>query len=139
MADLAPLIRLHRHNLDQKRRALGELYRSMGVLEQELQKLEAELAAEREKSNELEVAYTFAQYIEAWQLRRRRVELLQQQLDKQIEAAKNDLIETFSELKKYEMTQAERDRLEEEERAFKESQAMDAIGLENFRRNKDGE
>jgi len=43
-------------------------------------------------------------------------------------------MESFSELKKYEMTQAERDRLEAEERALKESNEMDAIGLEGFRR-----
>jgi hypothetical protein len=32
------------------------------------------------------------------------------------------------------MTQAERERLEEEERRFKEDQQMDAIGIEGFRR-----
>ncbi|HEX2751780.1 MAG TPA: hypothetical protein VHP34_01475 [Alphaproteobacteria bacterium] len=46
-------------------------------------------------------------------------------------------METFSELKKYEMTQEEHDRLEEEERRFKETQSMDAIGLEGFRRKTD--
>lgn len=136
MADLSVLIRLHKHDLDEKRRVLGELYTAMAALEQQKRALEREFEAEKQAMAEGggDVHFTFAGYAESVAQRRKDIEKREAELEKQIERAKDSLMETFAELKKYEMTQEERERLEEEERAYKEAQELDAIGVEGFRR-----
>lgn len=135
MADLTVLIRLHKHELDEKRRVLGELYSVQAELER--RKRELELALQLEKENIArsgDVHFTFASYAAAMKQKREALEQNEAALGEQIEKAKESLMETFSELKKYEMTQEERERLEEEERRVRESRVMDEIGLEGFRR-----
>lgn len=138
MADLSALIRLHKHELDEKRRVLGEFYAEMAMLERDRRNMEREFEKEKEAIRQMaDVSFTFAGYADTIRQKREAFDKAEQSLEKNIERAKEDLMETFSELKKYEMTQEERDRLEEEERRFKETQAMDAIGLEGFRRKTD--
>lgn len=135
MADLSVLIRLHKHELDEKRRALAELYSTMAEMERRRRELERTFEAEKEAVKVTgDVHFTFAQYADAVRQQQQEMREEEAELEEHIERAKESLMETFSELKKYEMTQAERDRLEEEERQVRESRAMDAIGLENFRR-----
>lgn len=139
MADLNALIRLHKHDLDEKRRALGELYSQMALLERERRALERTFELEKEAVSRMDdqIPYTFADYADTVRRQREDLDRREAAMEKAIERAKEALMETFAELKKYEMTQEERDRLEAEERLFKENAAMDAIGLEAFRRNRD--
>lgn len=138
MADLSALIRLHKHELDEKRRILGEFYSELALLERDRRNMEREFEREKEAIKQMaDVSFTFAGYADTIRQKREAFDKAEAALEKKIERAKEDLMETFSELKKYEMTQEERDRLEEEERRFKETQAMDAIGLEGFRRKTD--
>ncbi len=135
MADLTVLIRLHKHELDEKRRALGELYSALSELERQRQMLKQELQQEKENvARSGDVHFTFASYAAAMKKKREALEQDAAVLEERIERAKESLMDTFSELKKYEMTQEERARLEEEERRVKESRIMDEIGLEGFRR-----
>jgi len=138
MADLSALIRLHKHELDEKRRILGEFYAELALLERDRRNMERAFEKEKEAVRQMaDVSFTFAGYADTIRQKRADFDKAEMVLEKKIERAKEDLMETFSELKKYEMTQEERDRLEEEERRFKETQAMDAIGLEGFRRKTD--
>ncbi|MDI1229338.1 MAG: flagellar FliJ family protein [bacterium] len=138
MADLSVLIRLHKHELDEKRRALGELHGQMAEMERRRRELERSFEAEKESIRlNGDVHFTFAQYAETVRMQQRQMIEDEQQLEKHIEKAKESLMETFSELKKYEMTQEERERLAAEEQSIKESREMDAIGLEGFRRKQD--
>ena len=135
MADLTVLIRLHKHELDEKRRALGELYTAMAELERERRDLDRAFEREKQAVDVTgDIHFTFAKYIE--RVRRQQEDIARRvaELEAQIITAKDSLMETFSELKKYEMTQEERLRLEEQERAVKESREMDEIGIEGFRR-----
>ncbi|MDD9901820.1 MAG: flagellar FliJ family protein [Alphaproteobacteria bacterium] len=138
MADLSALIRLHKHELDEKRRALGELYGEMAVLERELRDLET--AFEREKDSmaaEGGVYFTFAGYVEKVRARKEEIAKEEEALEERIEAARDDMMETFAELKKFEKAQEARERAEQEKRAMKEAQALDEIGLENYRRKEE--
>ena len=138
MADLSVLIRLHQHELDEKRRALAELYTALADLERQQRDLEREFDMEKAavaKAND--VHFTFAQYAETVIKRREELNTAEAELEEHIQRAKVSLLETFSELKKFEMTQEERDRIEEQERQFRETQEMDAIGIEGFRRKDD--
>ncbi len=135
MADLSSLIRLHKHELDEKRRALAALYQEMAEMEKKIRDLERAFEKERAAiSASGEVHFTFAQYAEKVRQQKEALREAEAALEKDIEQAKDNMMETFSELKKYEMTQAERERIEEAERAFKESQELDAIGIEGHRR-----
>lgn len=139
MADLGALIRLHRHDLDEKRRVLGDLYSQMALLERERRELDRQFENEKEAVARMgeDVHFTFAHYADTVRRQQQEIEEREAQLEKSIEKAKDALMETFAELKKYEMTQEERDRLAAEERLIKENAAMDAIGLEGFRRKQD--
>ena len=139
MADLSALIRLHKHDLDEKRRVLGELYGEMALLERQLLVLERAFESEKEALNLMgdDIHFTFAHYADTVRLKRQDLDERERQMERSIEEAKESLMDTFTELKKYEMTQDERERLEAEERLFKENAAMDAIGLEAFRRKRD--
>lgn len=138
MADLTVLIRLHKHALDEKRRALFALYAALAAQEKARHALEEEFAREKKAADDMRgVHFTFAEYVRAVQRTRAHIEKKEAALHKQIEAAKDSLLETFAELKKFEMAAAERARLEEEERRIKEGMAMDDIGLETFRRRED--
>jgi flagellar protein FliJ len=138
MADLSVLIRLHQHELDEKRRALAELYTALADLERQQRDLEREFEMEKAavaKAND--VHFTFAQYAESVIKRREELNVAEAELEEHIQKAKMSLLDTFSELKKFEMTQEERERVEAEERQFREAQDLDAIGLEGFRRKDD--
>jgi len=136
MADLSTLIRLHKHELDEKRQALTALYTQLNAIEQKQKDMEAAFERERQAAaqNADDIHFTFVRYAEKFKQQRKVIEDQKSAMEKKITAAKDSMMESFSELKKYEMTQAERDRLEAEERALKESNEMDAIGLEGFRR-----
>jgi flagellar export protein FliJ len=138
MSDLSVLIRLHKHELDEKRRALAELYGEMAALERQKRDLERAYELEKEavaKAND--VHFTFAQYTDTVLRRREELKRAEAELEEHIARAKISLLDTFSELKKFEMTQEERERIEAEEQAFRESQELDAVGIEGFRRRKE--
>ena len=141
MADLSALIRLHKHDLDEKRRILGELYGEMALLERARLDLERAFESEKEALNMMgdDIHFTFAHYADTVRMKRQDLDEREAEMERNIERAKDSLMETFTELKKYEMTQEERDRIEAEERLFKENAAMDAIGLEAFRRKQSEE
>jgi flagellar FliJ protein len=135
MADLVTLIRLHKHELDEKRQKLAALNEELARLEQQHRTLEREFEREKESARaSAEAGVTFSGY--AAQVKRRRAELdaAQAALEGKISAAKDSMMETFGELKKYEKAQEERDRAEAQSRALKESKELDEIGLEGFRR-----
>ena len=155
MADLSSLIKLHKYELDEKQRILSELYGQQQLIERqkiELQnRLEAERKAiearEKEKQNNQntqdeadtetgieDLNFTLSGFIE--KVKRDSAECDRQikMLEQDIIVAKDELMTVFAELKKYEMTQAERDRLEAEEQKFRENQRFDEIALDIFRR-----
>jgi len=135
MANLTALIRLHKHELDEKRIALGELYSVMARLERQQRELDRTFKKEKEMvAGTGDVHFTFANYAENVKRQRKEIDIRKAEMEEQISIAKDSMMETFSELKKYEMTQQERGRLEKEEQLLKESQEMDAIGIEGFRR-----
>ena len=138
MADLTTLIRLHKHELDEKRIALGKLYSVMALHERQRRELDRTFEKEKEMvAGTKDVHFTFANYAESVKQQQNEMDVQKAELEEQIIAAKDSMMETFSELKKYEMTQQERDRLEKEEQHLKESREMDAIGIEGFRRKKE--
>ena len=74
MADLNALIRLHKHELDEKRRALAAIYLELAALEKERRDLERAFEKEKEAARLTEnMHYTFAAYAES--VRKRTAEI----------------------------------------------------------------
>lgn len=140
MADLSPLIRVRRHVVEQKQKMLAELYRQAEELENQKNKIVAQLDEERRKVQEMGVGMLsyFGTYVEAAKKKIADLKKSIGKLETRIDIAREDMREAFSELKKIEITQERREDEEQKEIDKKESADLDEIGIETFRR-KQGE
>ncbi len=135
MKGLKSLIRLHKFRLDERRRGLQELETLRQRLDAALARLEAEVRAEkRTVETAPEMAFAFADY--AASARERRLKLIDSidETERQIEQARDAVNEAFRELKKYQITQANRERLAAQRAARLEQANLDEIGLTVYRR-----
>lgn len=136
MTDLHPLIRVQRHALEQKQKFLAELYRQAEEMQAQKDTLLKQMAQEREKVKELgvEMLSYFGPYSEAVKDRVADIDAALVQLDKRIEFAREEMRAAFAELKKIEITQEAREDEQTKEVEKKETQELDEIALETYRR-----
>ncbi len=140
MADLAPLIRVRKHAINQKQKFLAELYRQAEELEQQKQNLLDHLEEEKEKVKDMDVAMLsyMGPYSDAVKDRVQDIDDAAKILESRIELAREDMREAFAELKKVEITN---DRRKAEEQGVidkKEIDELNEMAIEGFRR-KQGE
>lgn len=137
MADLSALIRLRKHRVEEKQKALAELFREAERFEAAIQGLldqrERERALAEEKNDyETLTAYTlFAERVKT------QIDFLKEGLRRvnaRVVVAQDAMREAFGELKKIEIIQE--NRKAEEARALqkKEGQMMDEVGLQRHAR-----
>ncbi|MEQ8964513.1 MAG: flagellar FliJ family protein [Azospirillaceae bacterium] len=135
MRDLAGLIKLHRWQLDEKRRALAELEGFAARLAEEKARLDAEYEREREAADGADGPVPgYARWLDSINARRRRLAQSTASVEQQMETARAEMAEAFRELKKVELAQAERDRRDAEKRKRQERISLDEIALSGFRR-----
>ncbi|MCF8495131.1 MAG: flagellar FliJ family protein [Alphaproteobacteria bacterium] len=141
MADLNPLIRVRRHSVEQKQKFLAELYRQAEELDNNKASLLRQLAEEREKMADMgaEMISYFGPYAEAVRGRVKDIEEDRAKLEKRIERAREDMREAFADLKKIEITQERREDEAGRAQDKKESNMLDDIGVEAFRRRRQEE
>jgi flagellar export protein FliJ len=142
MADLSSLIRLHKHELDEKQKVLGQLYDRLKALEDRKQSIQERREREMASagSNFDMVTYTLAGFLEKSIAQEAQIDEQIFVAHQEVEVAVDDMLESFGELKKYELTQEERLRIEKEERKLKEDRMFDDIAIENYvRRQEEGE
>lgn len=136
MTNLAPLIRVRKHTVEQKQKALSALYKRAEDMKAERDKLEAQLAIELEKTKNMEAELLgyFGPYSEKVQNQIESIDQKRKKLEKQIALAQEDMRAAFAELKKVEII-AER-RADEEQAAQnkKESEELDEIAIDGHRR-----
>ncbi len=137
MANLEPLIRVRRHSVEQKQKFLADLYRKadelVGQKDATLQALHDE-RSKMDQNSSVDMLMYFNSYSEAMKARVLEINDLMAKLDARIEIAREDMREAFADLKKIEITQ---ERREEEELAAIEkvqSELLDEVALEGFRR-----
>jgi len=132
---LKSLIKLNKHVLDEKRQSLAKLYEVLDILLQEQRRIEENFNKEKEDLTKGDdIGFTFQAYVEAV---RHSLELnakKQAEMQVLIEAAKDSMMDTFSELKKYEMTQSARDKRLQDKIDKKENAELDEIAIEGYRR-----
>ncbi len=129
--DLHTLIRLNKWQVDEKRRALGELLQQLYVLENALKALGEELKREQQAAAQSpdEAGFLYGYYADAVIQRREILEEAIRQQEVKVEEAQEELREAMGELKKYELVQEERDREAAKEEERKEQAVLDEIGL----------
>jgi flagellar FliJ protein len=141
MADLNSLIRVRKHIVEQKQKVVAALYEEAEKIENEKQELLASLAEEEAKSVDmpLDMLPFLGPYREAVTLRVEAMEVVAKNLEARIQIAQDDMRIAFSELKKVEITQEKREDEEKAELDKKESDELDDIAIEAFRRRREEE
>ncbi len=142
MADLDPLIRYRKHGVDQKQKALAELYRQAEELEQQKHAIEAEMDKERQLAEAMgsaEAAAYLGRYLDGARLRLKQLADQIRKMETRIAVAQEDMRNAFAEMKKVEITQRNREDREQAVQKRKEDQELDEIAIETYRRAQDDE
>ena len=140
MANLKPLIRLRKFEVEEKQKILAALLREVEKLESKKTSILISIKAERkiaEDSDDYETQAAYRMYAER---ARKQVELLDAEIGKYdflIKRAQDDMRDAFAEQKKIEIIQENRDAEEEAAIAAKDAATMDEIGLNGFVRRED--
>ncbi len=135
---LATLVRMHRWQLDEKRKTITELERLRDGLREQQRRLEDELGAETAKAGEtLEAARTFPAYLAELRARQDKLARSIEDVETQIEAANVELAETFREYKKHETVLANRLRRARFEADRRQQLALDEMALQGHRRRQE--
>lgn len=140
MANLKSLIKLRRHNVDEKQKFLAQLYREVEAIENSKNTLIERLRTEREvldKTGSLEMYAYFGRFSQNIQRMLERLNEEKKKLETRIVIAQDDVREAFANMKRIEIVQREREREERKERDDKESRELDEIGIDGFRRKEE--
>jgi flagellar export protein FliJ len=140
MANLKSLIKLRRHNVDEKQKFLAQLYREVEMIEASKQTLIERLRSEREvldKSGTLEMYAYFGRFSQNIQRMLGRLNEEKKKLEMRIVVAQDDVREAFANMKRIEIVQREREKEEKKVAEDKESRELDEIGLDGFRRKEE--
>jgi len=132
---LDSLIRLHRWQVDERRRHVADLEGLAAQLTEEHRRLEREDAREQAAAAASpEAASTYAAYARQLIERRRKLALSQAEVAEQIERSRGVLAEAFQEVKRYEIMAANRTRQQQRREARRQQQVLDDLNSEAFRR-----
>lgn len=138
MKDLKTLIRLHKLQVDDRRRQLAELQALEDRLRDERQRIDAELAEEqRVAADSIVVSMTFPAYARQMRTRRENLDQSIAQTREQVAAAEDAVAAAFQELKRFELAQEDRDRRAARDSARRETQSFDEISATRFQRKRD--
>jgi flagellar FliJ protein len=140
MADLAPLIRLRKYGVEEKQKILADLFREAEALEARKADFLAQVEKERciaEKVGDFDTHAAFTLFANRARQAVDGINATLKRLDVRIAKAQDEMREAFGEMKKVEIIQRRR---QEEERAAedrRESQILDEVGIEGFRRKEE--
>ncbi|MEE3627071.1 flagellar FliJ family protein [Nitrospirillum sp. BR 11752] len=138
MKSLKTLIRLHKNEVDEKRRHLTQLREHDDQLTLRRQQFEAQVEMERQLSGtSVDMAVAFANFLPQIKLQRNALEQARQQLLIAIHRAEEDLAQAFQELKRFELAEEERIRKEKAELARKEAMMLDEIAAQRHLRQQE--
>lgn len=139
MKGVDTLIRLHKSELDERRRQVRALEAELDQLHQAVARLDQALADEQAvvAEGELVLHDRFLPFAEDVARRRADLEVAIAQQISRIEAAQDEVAEAFRELKKYEVTKEHRQAEEAQIEAARQQGALDEMGLNIHRRGRD--
>jgi len=135
VSTLESLIRIHRWQLDERRRQVVELEVLAERVRQDLLRLAEERKLEEAAADaSLEAKYGFPGYIRGALDRRATLERSLGEVEGQIARAREAVAEAFQEMKRYEIAAANRERHRRHQADRRERIELDGIALDNYRR-----
>ena len=138
--ELKTLIRVHKFELDERQRKLGNLLRFEQSLENRKILLAERFRQEEAAANESPAAaLTFGAYVDWHVDENRRVDRALADVRQEILDMREEIRAAYQELKTLEITQENRDKREAAEEERKNNAVLDEIGLTLYRRNKRAE
>ena len=138
MKGLPSLIRLHKRELEEQQRELGELEAVRNRFVGRIQELDAEVAAEAAAAGDLpETGHVLGGYVQAALHRRRHLEVSVDETLEKINQIRDQVAAAFQELKRFELAdEMQRDRARKHLRR-QERNKEDEMGIDMFRRHQD--
>ncbi len=134
MRGLTTLIRLHRWQLDEKRRQLADLERLLTDLNGQSARLEAEVQGEQRSAAETEEGrYAYAGYAAGVVDRRENLTRSIAEVEISIEAAREDVAAIFEKVKTYEQAERRQQDRARTNVARREQIRMDELGVSMYR------
>lgn len=140
MADLKPLIRLRKYRVEEKQKALAEIFRQAELLETRKRVLFAEMEREEklaEEADSIDAMFTFVAYAARVHTEIEKLNMLLNLMEPRIQKAQDEMREAFSEQKKAELIQEQRKEEEKRKIAHKENTNLDEIGVQVFLRKEE--
>ncbi|MCI5060776.1 MAG: flagellar FliJ family protein [Alphaproteobacteria bacterium] len=137
MADLDSLIRLKRHNVEEKQKVLADLFRQIERFEAKKEELLARLQKEREALEEnlsLETREYYGRFEGVIRTDIERIDAEVAKLETRLTIAQDEMRDAFADMKRVEIVHRRRQEEEASEIKNKESGELDEIGIEGFRR-----
>ncbi|HTZ81343.1 MAG TPA: flagellar FliJ family protein [Stellaceae bacterium] len=135
MSTFDTLIRIHRWQVDERRRQLVELEVLAERVRQDLQRLAEERELEAAVADASpEAHYGYAGYIRGALDRRATLERSLAEAEEQIVQAREAVAAAFQEMKRYEIAAANRERHRRQLADRRERLELDGIALDNYRR-----
>jgi len=135
MSTLDSLIRLHRWQVDERRRHLADLDRLRDKLELDVQHLDAEERREQAAAAASpEAGYAYASYARTLMARRERLAQSIAEVDAEIAKARDALAEAFQETKRYEIAAANRAKQARLQEARRQQGELDEIAVQAYQR-----
>jgi flagellar export protein FliJ len=132
---LKTVIRLHKLQLDEKRRVLAELQNLGDRLRAEIERLKEEVLREQAMAQQdITLAMSYVAFAQAARERGQKLTQSLGQVDVQIAIATEQMAEAFQELKRFELAEEERLKREREKQKRKEADMLDETALVGFRR-----
>lgn len=139
MAELESLIRVRKHQVEEKQKILAALYKQAEDLQEERDNLIAQRALESEKAKETDALLQgyFAKYSAQVDLKLEGIDQKSEQLEKKITIAQNDVRIAFGDMKKIEIIDERRKAEHLAEIEKKEMDFLDEAALNGFLNNQD--
>jgi flagellar protein FliJ len=135
MRTLETLIKVHKHQLDEKRRALTDLENLRADLIAQREKLDADLAREQEVARQVECgAFAYGGFHQGYIKRRDTLMASLAELEGRIAAAHEIVSEAYQDVKRHEVALASRQRRQKEEEDRRAQNVLDEVSLEMHRR-----
>ncbi|MEP3246959.1 MAG: flagellar export protein FliJ [Sneathiella sp.] len=129
------LIRIHKWQLDEKRRAIGDMEHMLAGFKDQLAKLDREQEMElRVAGQNEETRFAYTNYAKAAKIRRENLIASITEAEQRIAEAQEEVAEIYQDLKKYEISEETRIRLLKEQQKKRLQQEMDAVSLDMYRR-----
>ena len=122
------LIRVHKWDVDEKRQELAKLQEQQDAFIKARKKQDEELEQEKKiATKNPQQSITFAPYLKRYMEKKEQLEKMIEDLQKEINVARDNLAEAYRQLKVYEVLQEQHEKTEKLENDRKEQKDIDEI------------